>query len=445
MIYNFITVLTVALSLAYFFYSCRNDTILNPVTYVIFFQLIEFTGTLGYMNYSQVADIVYYYLHIAGIVSIIVGFIVGDNLFPVRNSKVLKWVKEEYYVEKGIVYNKLIYMLILISTLVCAIYYTTIGYNVFLLGAASLLSGSGPLENVSSLRLATYNSAVTGNYYFPGYVNQFKNTLLPFSLFYLWGVLGIEGFTKNKLFTKTLLTIFSIFALIFILGTGQRGAFILAMLNGGIFIISISSKERKRKIMIIGGAILFFFFTVNSLINGRTQSGEFSLLEGLEQLWSRVTSENQSSAIIGFRGIIYISPTQWGEEWIDELLGILPSYPGSTLSNDIAQLIWGGLGTCPESSWGNLYYNFGWIGIIVVPFTVSVALKYFYFRFYEKKKSLFRIIIYSWAFFQIGSWVVSGPIDYYFNGGLVAIVILKILLGMSEKILGRKTKIVQVK
>jgi oligosaccharide repeat unit polymerase len=390
------------------------------------------------MNYYEEADIVYYFIHVVGIFFILLGFIIGDKIFPVKSKTLKNWSSLPFLIEKGFIYNKAIYLLAFISCFVCIVYYTAIGYNVFLLGAASIISGAGPLEDASALRLASYNSAVTGDYFFPGYVNQFKNTLLPLSLFYLCGVFSIEPKVRYKILTKTILIILSILSIVFILGTGQRGAFILAMLNGGVFIITIVSRKYRIRISLLGSMILFFFFTINSVINGRTQSNELSFLEGLEQLWSRITAENQVSAFIGFRGIIYPSKTQWGSEWMDQLLGILPSYSGSTLSNDIAQLIWGGLGTAPESSWGSIYYNFSWIGVIIVPFIFSLTTKYFYYRFYLKKKYLFRILIYVWSFFQIGSWVVGGPIQYYFDGGLVAVIILKLLIKLSENIFGKK-------
>src|SRR5690606_35590972 len=63
-------------------------------------------------------------------------------------------------------------IVLLISATITIIYYVLIGYNVVIL----MLEGSLAFGDYSDLRLASYSGE---EYFAPGYVNQFKNVLLP--------------------------------------------------------------------------------------------------------------------------------------------------------------------------------------------------------------------------------------------------------------------------
>jgi hypothetical protein len=61
-----------------------------------------------------------------------------------------------------------------------------------------------------------------------------------------------------------------------------------------------------------------------------------------------------------------------------------------------------------------------------------------YKRLYSKDKKMFRTLIYIFSFVLIGTWIAGNPINFYFNTGLVAIIVLKLGLNFSERIFGRK-------
>ena len=436
MIYSFITIVVSFLTLGYALFISRRDFFANPVFYFTAFQIINFLGTIPLLDFNVDVDRIYFFVYVVSLLSMLFGFVLGDVFFPVERRAIIAWQKFPLEINVGIVYDKLIFALVLFSVMISVLYFIAVGYNVFLLGIINLFSGGGVVENVSDLRMASYNSDMTGNYYYPGYVNQFKDTLLPISLFYLWAKRRI--IQRRKLFLKYVLTFLSLVSVVLILGTGQRGAFVLAMLQGGAFLMVVSNQKERRKIIIFGASFLMSFMILSTFMIGRTSSGVFNLGESLSAIWWRIASANQTGAVIGFREIIYKEPAQWGAEFWQSIVGLLPGVRGSMLSNRIAQKIWGGYGTAPPSNWGAIYYDFHWFGLVLIPAIFSIFIKYLYSRFYQKEKVLFRVLVYVAGFVILGTWIAGNLVNYYFNVGLFAIVLLRGLMLLFTALFGRK-------
>lgn len=417
----------------YAYRNCKRDPLVNPAFYLIFFQLISFVGTVTVLNFSNTIDVTYFFIYVVGVLSYILGLYVGGIIFPVTNSTVSRWKSNPFLVEGASTYTLNIFSFLILSSIVCGLYFYAVGYNVFLLGISELFSQGKITQDISTLRLASYNSQLTGDYFYPGYVNQFKDTLFPLCIFYLWGRQGLFPNNNINNSPKIFLWAFTLISLISILGTGQRGAFVLVLIMGGAFILTILPKKRKKKVVLFGGTIMLSFFMISTFINGRTGSDEFTLTGVLQAIWERIFSDNQWSAAIGFRELIYKSPIQWGGEWLEAFYGLAPGHPGSMLANDIGQFIYGGYGTSPPSNFGSIYYNFGWIGIVIFPFFFSLLMRYLYQRFYKKPKFLFRVLIYISGFVLMGTWLAGNPIEYFFNAGLIAIIFFKYILSTLRK------------
>ena len=429
--------------MGYALFISKRDLFANPVFFFTGFQLIGFLGTIPLLDLTQEVDIVYYYVYVVGLLSMLLGFVIGDVIFPVKRSRIIAWHRDSTYVKMGFVYDKLVFGLVFFSVLVSVLYFIAVGYNVFLLGIINMASGGGVVEDVSRLRMASYNSDITGNYYYPGYVNQFKDTLLPIALFYLWTKKGI--IKKKSLFLTVLLLVLSIASLILILGTGQRGAFVLAGLQGGAFMMVVAAAKKRKKILLWGSAFVMSFMILSTFMIGRTESGAFNLGESLDAIWWRIAGANQFGAVIGFREVIYLESTQWGREMWQSIVGLLPGVRGSMLSNRIAKKIWGGYGTAPPSNWGAIYYNFSWFGMVLFPVLFSIFLKYLYYRLYSERKELFRVLIYVCSFVIIGTWIAGNSVNYYFNVGLFALFFLRFLLTRAERFIGSKTLSIKLK
>jgi len=428
-----------------YFISLGKKKIYNPVVIFLAFNLINYLGSLPLLDYSYEADECYFILMSLYVFFIIIGGLIGASLFPVSSSYHKKWELKPTIVEGGIVYSEFINILILISVIISILYYMAVGYNIFLLGMVNLVTGGGAIEDAATMRLAAYNSHVGGKYLFPGYVNQFKNTLLPLTIAFTW-----VSYKKQNKKIPLLLKIVSLMTIIFIFGTGQRGAFVIAALMIGFFLLYVSDSKERRKLVLLGGFPVLLLFVLSSFFIGRnsaaSSAGFVENVTGLlESLSNRISSANQLGAVMGFRNIIYERPIQWGSEWKQSFIGLLPGVDGSRLSSEIFNSMFGGgariRGNAPPSSIGSIYHNFGIIGVIIIPTLISFILRYLYYRLLIKRKSLFRIMIYTSSFILIGAWIAGNP-TYLFNVGLFALIFLHILLKICKKIFGKKSILV---
>jgi oligosaccharide repeat unit polymerase len=422
----------------------RKPRFLDPNSIFLIFNLINYLGTLPLLDYRYKSDTVHFYFLSIGLIVFIVGSVIGARIFPVTEALYLKWKQKPYVIEGGHIYKNLVYFIIFISILLSILYYYAVGYNIFLMGVMNLITGAGEIENASTLRLASYNSKVGGRYLFPGYINQLKNTLLPLLIAFIW----VRSNTlKEKM--PMLIKFASLLSIFFIFGTGQRGAFVLAGLMIGIFVLISSEERAKKKVLLYGGGALICLFFLSSFFIGRNSNkGNKTLTGNIQGLYEstqrRISTANQLGSVIGFRKIMYYQPTQWGGEWAKAFIGLAPGVDGSNLSGKIFSLLYGGngvRGNAPPSSWASIYYNFGWFGILLIPIFISFFLKYLYFRFLSKPKSLFRNLIYVSSFVLIGTWIAGSP-TYYFNVGLFTLILLYLMLKFLGKLFGRNLTII---
>lgn len=418
--------------LLYVVVSSHKPFFINPFHIALFFLSNMLLGSMDLFDFTVEADVVNYQCMIFGIFMLVVGNAVGHYFFPTRNLARAWESRHQNTVERGIVYDYLVYALIFFSLAVCVLYYVKIGFNLLLLGML------GQVEDAATMRLETYQTTSSGNYYAPGYVNQFKNVLLPILLGYMWFKFYLQ---KNSSFIQFLiLFICTITGVVVILGTGQRAPFVKAYIMVLMFIYTVL-KSRKSKFRVVSLNVLFVIivFGLMSLLIGRSNVSEDTnfISSTVEALWHRITDANQASGIYGFR-YIYEKPIQWGGEWIQAFLGILPSHTGSTLSSEVAMILWGGRGTAPVTIWGSIYYNFGFLGALYIPLILGIVHQYFYHRMFTKPKDFyFRTMCYTAFFFILGSWAVGTPM-YFVNLGLVAIVVLRYLYQAMTMVLGSK-------
>ncbi len=435
--YAFATIVISLLLIALASFSSRGSLLLNPMAYYALFQLIGFVGTTAAIDFNEPYDVLYYYICACGIVFSAIGFALANLSFPLPKELIATWKQRPFLIESGTAYKTFLTLMALFSALVCVAYFASIGYNVFLLGLSNLLENGTSLTNVSELRLASYDTSGSGQYHFPGYVNQFKDTIFPLTLFYLWTLYFSEPNRAGRLFTFSLLLGLTVASLIAILGTGQRGAFVLAMVMGGSFLTVVLPSSRKFVLFFLSVGIALPLFAISTQINGRAESKEFDLSSVLFAIWQRLASDNQWGAVLGFRMLICDLPIQWGAEWWESILGISPWHGGSSLSSDVARIVWrGGSGTIPPSNWGSIYHNFSWFGVVVIPLVTCTLFGAIQQRFYTGPKTVFRTMVYVYCYIFVGSWIAGSPFEHLLNVGLVAVVGLRIICRRLESAFG---------
>lgn len=308
--------------------------------------------------------------------------------------------------------------LIVFSIAVIVAYFTAIGYSALLEGLSNSLNNG--TQDIAGQRL---NSYAGSRYLFPGYVNQFKNILLP-SL----TVVTITYWISNKRRHPVIIGLLGTVAVFGLLGTGQRGAFIQFIVVVAIFLYLFNGRRVPRGVLALTAAGLVLV-VVSTIALGRsnvTLAPDADLFDrawvALKEFGRRVFLVQQSSAVEGFR-YIYNVPIQWGREWAQGLLGILPGQGGSDLSNRIYAVLYGSArGTAPPSIWGSIYHNFGLAGIAVLPgllgwIFASVSRR----SLAPRPRNTLQLFGIAGISTTLGFWAAGAP-DTLLNSGLAAYI-----------------------
>lgn len=398
----------------------------DPSFWFVVAQGVIFFGTVYSFraNIQFTFDTESHLVHLACMLAGLGTFLAGHGLLYKRlkirqQERFQGHGRSTLYVENWSAFNMLIYGAAFVSIVISFFYYLAVGYNLFLDTVMSVIRGQDLGDSVS-LRLAAYSGE---RYFFPGYVNQFKNVLLPLCVIFVVTRYLIYR-NRRDLFLSLLLVPISI---IMILGTGQRGAFLTAV---AIAVISMSMSISRRKKVVVVSIILPLLlagYMINSYASGRIGADD-SPPSVFSDIVQRIGMSNQVSGIAGFE-LVYkrYYPTQ--NEWTDELLNVLPGRSEKKLNNNamlIFSMLYGSSrGTAPLSLWGSIFNSFGFPGIIVVPFLMGVIYCFLYHRFLRGRDSLFRRLLWTAAAFNLGTWIAGGPL-HLFNSGVITIGLLSI-------------------
>jgi oligosaccharide repeat unit polymerase len=319
---------------------------------------------------------------------------------------------------------------LLAAAIVGLLYFVAVGYNVFLLGLKGLVTSQ--TQDYTSLRLGAYSP---DRYLYPGYVNQFKNILFP-----ALAVVVVYGLYRNRVpFRGPVSIVLVLVSVVDLLGTGQRGAFVLFALVVVTFIYWENRKRFLRRVAVVAvatGALM----VVATIILGRG-AAEIStrnsiwgkLWTVLGEVWARLWTNNQESGERAF-SYTHALPTQNGHEWLQGILGILPGNSGSPLGRELFYQAYGSeRGSAPASLWGSVHYNFGFIGLIVVPVVLAILFQSITGRLLRRPEvTSLEMIGVAGVFVVLGDWVAGGP-EYILNAGGVTFAIILLLGRRSTK------------
>ncbi|RGE19786.1 oligosaccharide repeat unit polymerase [Leucobacter sp. wl10] len=392
----------------------RRFGYLSAISLFVYAQSVMAIGIIPSLEMGNAADEVHAWL-IIGTLTVVV-------LTATAYAMFLRSGRRDYAPDVDYVYPKTsTWALLLLSIAVCVLYYSAIGYIAFFESLQSIEGGGD--EDIADLRIQSYSGS---RYLFPGYVNQFKNSLLPALVM----VIIIAAF-RFRARGRHLLTIALVpMTLVFLLGTGQRAPFVRALIFITITFYLIAPKKMKKYAprIVLAGLPLFFLTTVAT---GRA-ARELAEADGLfgttqvlfEQLLFRIFGSSQLGSVVGFRWA-YSQNIPAGSEWAQSILGLLPGQAGSDTANQIFALLYGSTrGTAPLSLWGSAYYNFGMGGSLLLAFFLGLllcALSQKALMF--KKMSVIQATGVAGVSMASGLWISDGPTTPL-NAGLLAFAFL---------------------
>jgi oligosaccharide repeat unit polymerase len=393
----------------------------SPMTwFYIFFTNIAI-GTFLIIDFSHSSDILHAILIIVAIISYSVGLFIFLNIFNIKR-KFNDFYNKEIELDSNI--SIILFSIVFIlSSLVVLAYYNAVGYNL-----ALNIIFEEQIDNFSSRRLNMYSGET---YFFPGYVNQFKNILLPLTFVVIATHLSRIG---RPIFLPFLLLII-FFIILSIVGTGQRAYLVhssISIMFGFALLLNLKFRNLINKKYLIPFFVLFIvFYFITSAYS--TRASDFG--SNINVIFERFFYVQQEGGLTGFR-YIYDKGIFFLKDWYEGFVGLLPYIDGSSIAHEIHFLKYGSsAGTVPLTHIGSAYYNGGFL-LVVIFFTIIGIIHAFLFnRLLIGRKTIARCIGYGFLFHAFGAYLSGGPVAYIDNGLLAIILFLLIRkIRISKKI-----------
>lgn len=385
-------------------YLLRKTWISNPSIGFLAFNWLMGAGIFYLAEDHITADRTHMIIVCISPVLVSLGAFSVNFLLNIENKYRLFWQQPIISEPKSTISSSKFFLII--SVIITVLYYHAVGYNLL------IPTLTGNVDDFTTMRLQAYAG---DNYFAPGYVNQFKNTILPITFFFFCFKL------RNHPLRTHFIIIGFLFLLYALLGTGQRTFLITAFLIFLACVIAVKRGKINPTLLLIPAIAVIILFIFQSIQLGRTSDG--SIAEGFSALLHRIFSSNQFSALIGFR-YIYTEETQSGAEWLQSLAGILPGVKGSDIANKIHFILFrSDRGTAPLSIWGSIYYNFGFLGILVFGILIGAIYQLFYYRLVSRELTIYRALCYSSLFVYFSIWIAGSPVQLL-NNGVAAILML---------------------
>lgn len=392
----------------------RNFKRVNPIVWFSIFQWLIATGSILLVNFNIESHRFYVFLFFFAYVSYIATALFLWSKSDISESYERFWTKKVTI--DSIDSRLIIYFIFILSGIITIFYYSQVGYNIFL----NIILGV-TIDDYATLRIDSYSGE---NYFAPGYVNQFKNVLLPLSLSIIcvWFLL----MKKKKLFL-IFLTVGSIFCIVALLGTGQRA--FLAYSVVALFFGITAFKDLKISTIALPSVLLFVLFSLMSSFYkfDSNQNNENLVLDSMGKSMERFFYTEQEGALTSFE-YLYDQDHVYMSETFEQIRGLVPGQKGSFLEHHLFSLRHGTTrGTETYATLSGFYYNGGILA--VMSFFIALAIFHFYafYKFLNGKRTAGRIFIYSALIFYI-SKTVSGGLLTMVNSGVLTLIIFLILV-----------------
>jgi len=401
-----------AITGALFLHLAREHRASSPVFWWLFAMGLIAIGTFVLIDLSHPSDAAHLAAFLIAICTFALSCLVYSSRFGVRHAlQLYRQRPEEPDTSDAVTMTAL---LLLVSAVVTIVYFYLLGFNLFVL----LLTGS--VGDYSGMRLSMYSG---DEYFAPGYVNQFKNTLYPLTATAV--VIWVRR--RGSRFAWPLTTALVGFGVFALLGTGQRAYILFAMFAAvyGVHLLSMGQGRsflmRKALLVMLPAFGLFTVLTIAYRDIEGAGAGEV-----ISEIAERFLRVQQEGGLIGFR---YIAErdTPWFAEWAKGLIGIIPGREGSTIAHEIHGEVYGSTqGTIPLTAVGSAYQNGGLAAVGMLFWALGFVYSLLYHRFLSGARTVLRSVAYGVLFFYLATYVV-GPPESLIDAGAVTVVIFLLL------------------
>ena len=360
---------------------------------------------------SLTSDIIYFWGYFLSTFSFMFGALVYLSLNPIGKDYLAFFNRDIEQDSSPNMYK--VMFVFLLSILVTISYYRVVGTNLFLTAALGIA-----IEDFTTSRLAAYSS---DTYFAPGYVNQFKNVLLPLTTSILGALFYLQG---SKVKFRLLVIAAALFLPFALLGTGQR-AFLAYSFAAFIFGLVCITDIKPRQV-IIPGIIIFGLFSFMTFLykNYQFEDGNNVFVMSVLKTFERFFYTEQYDTLISFREL-FQRDIVFFYEWYEQLRGLVPGQSGSYLQHEMFAMVHGtDRGTLAISTVASVIYNGGIVMVTVAYLLFGYINLMIYHRFLRGRRSIIRVFSYGALFFYLATFVTGGPSTFVNKGGLAILLFL---------------------
>lgn len=401
-----------------FLWSHYRSYALTPALLFVVFQCIMFLGVAVHADPERDTHVELLLIYLLALLLFCLGVASANRCghnYAQRHRKLQRYL--------SVTQTSILFFLAVVAIVVCVRFTLQSGGNVFSMILQSLNSG----ESSDFSKQREHAQFMAGS----GYVYQFRVFLLPVITAYL---LSCERSTAKII--GFLLFPIMIFLL---LSTGQRGGFVIFVLMWLTALYNLNAKRFHDKITALNrrkikwayltiSAAFIPLFAILTYGNGRdvTSGGIFTAI------FDRILHDNQLTALVAFDYISTLD-TQFGQDWLAMFLDLLPGENVYLpISMTVHAIMWGGTnGSAPPCIWGSIFYNWGYIGILIIPLCMGFGYQSLHRYCLANAASRFDVFLYSAITVCLGMWVVDSPI-WLLTDGFLILVLLWFMVSMGR-------------
>lgn len=309
-------------------------------------------------------------------------------------------------------------------------------------GGIPLFEGLGALVSGDEARTAqvllkerrmelTY--AEGSSYRGQGYIDQLRMIVLPYvvSCLFLW------AWHTRRRGLQIVTVALGAPVVVFLMGTGQRHPLLAFLLSLTILGYVMAPPHTHRRVLGIFFAVGFgFFFALTFMLGRYTHTESLASDMGMVALglWNRICYSNAFGTMALFELFPNPEPFRWGTTWTNDLRGFLPG-PYVALSAWLFRRLYGFTGTASPMCFGEMYANFGFIGVFVGSALVGAGIQVVHVLWARRRtygaEDLVVYAMLSMGFARLAMGGLLGPIQY----GLVGLPLLYLAVRAGQNVL----------
>ena len=297
---------------------------------------------------------------------------------------------------------QLVLLMGFLALLVTGAYFYLLGFFVPIQALRTLLTG-GEGEMYAVYKELRRASHATGAYLAPGYVYQFKNTLLPLVAIILY----FRSRVRPSLWSYGLFYLFLASTVFALVGIGRR--YPVAFFAASFLIVALARymapfrfSRRRATALVVLAVLILSGLTLMMGTRGMEKAVDHSLLWAPVQVLDRAVSGPAQEKVIVYELFLEDKAPMWGRGSLQQLEVLLPGKSEFNLANELHELVYGS----PEGNvgldfWGTLWYDFHWWGLVPA-FLFGFACNLYYVRLLRGPKRFVRVVTLAYAGLILG-------------------------------------------